>query len=368
MVGPGVSGGANIAIAKSGGMRATGLGLGLARLSSASASGSGAGIGNVPPTPAYASLSSQQHQTVASQDSKAGFLQLFENFYDSLADSRLLKQWLQEQLAKSNTLLEQLGKLEKERESSSGGLTVTQVEEFIERRVGPMRNEMEGLRRRVGELEEMLYKERQRGGGVKRRGSYVAAVTNAEVEEEKGPGSGRRGGVRVGEGGGYVFPERRDEGGGERDRDWERERERGSPANSLHSSPSFDHHRLSTSAVRLESALTSSHSHGQQHPPVPVSFPLPPQSSQHRPSPLGMERERERERDREREREPSRSWDRRRVAGTSNSNANVNHPINMNGRPDADRERDRDRDRDMQQRPPSSSVTPTQPQARVPSS
>jgi hypothetical protein len=153
-------------------------------------------------------------------------------------------------------------------------------------------------------LEEMLYKERQRGGGgggVARHKSYAL---NTEFEEEKGPG--RRASGRSSDASGYVFSERRKDPG---ERDWDREhherekdRERnpGSPAGSLHSSPSFDQHHLSTSAVRLESGPSHSHVH-------PV-FPLP-SSSQHPPSPLGTERQRERERERDRDRESSRAWE-----------------------------------------------------------
>jgi hypothetical protein len=117
-------------------------------------------------------------------------------------------------------------------------------------------------------LEEMLYKERQRGGGgggggVARHESYAL---NTEFEEGKGPG--RRASGRSSDASGYVFPERRKDPG---ERDWDREHHKrekdrepnhGSPAGSLHSSPSFDQHHLSTSAVRLESGPSHSHVHG----------------------------------------------------------------------------------------------------------
>ncbi|KAF8587570.1 hypothetical protein K439DRAFT_809634 [Ramaria rubella] len=336
-LGLGGGSGASVAIAKSGGMRTAGFGLGLGRVVVTS------GASAVPPTPAYASLASQQQRPGGSTshddggDGKTGFLQLFENFYDSLADSRLLKGWLQEQLAKSSALLGQLEK-EKERESGSGGasgsgVTLAQMEDLIERRVAPMRNEVDGLRRRVGELEEMLYREKERhrvrAVGVDRDRDRDGLGEEDVKLSRRGPGRPGQGDVG---GSGYVFPERerREEGGGER----ERERERGSPAGSLHSSPSFDQRRLSTSAVRLESgpshpnANATSHSHphphSHSHTHVHPVFPLPQVSTQHRPSPLGMERERERERD------TSRSYDRRRPAAEGSASTSVS-----NGRHDA---------------------------------
>ncbi|KAF9778606.1 hypothetical protein BJ322DRAFT_476339 [Thelephora terrestris] len=78
---------------------------------------------------------------------KNAFLAPFEKFYDSLADSKQLKEWLNQQLQKSNTLVNALHKSEKLEEM---------VETMVEKRIAPMREEMYGLRRRVEELEHAL--------------------------------------------------------------------------------------------------------------------------------------------------------------------------------------------------------------------
>lgn len=114
-------------------------------------------------------------------DPKSSFLTLFSDFYESLADSKLLKSWLHEQLVKSSGLIEQLEKAASGHANTSSSstppdisyptsstavtLTLAQLEELIERRLGPVRNETEGLRRRVGELEEMVYEVRKNGWG-----------------------------------------------------------------------------------------------------------------------------------------------------------------------------------------------------------
>lgn len=78
---------------------------------------------------------------------KNAFLAPFEKFYDSLADSKQLKEWLSQQLQKSNMLVNALQKSEKLEEV---------VEAMVEKRMAPMREEMYGLRRRVEELEHAL--------------------------------------------------------------------------------------------------------------------------------------------------------------------------------------------------------------------
>lgn len=78
---------------------------------------------------------------------KNAFLAPFEKFYDSLADSKHLKDWLSQQLQKSNTLVNALQKSEKLEEV---------VDTMVEKRMAPMREEMYGLRRRVEELEHAL--------------------------------------------------------------------------------------------------------------------------------------------------------------------------------------------------------------------
>lgn len=78
---------------------------------------------------------------------KNAFLAPFEKFYDSLADSKQLKDWLSQQLQKSNMLVNALQKSEKLEEI---------VEAMVEKRMAPMREEMYGLCRRVEELEHAL--------------------------------------------------------------------------------------------------------------------------------------------------------------------------------------------------------------------
>lgn len=68
-------------------------------------------------------------------------------FYDALADSKQLKSWLGEQLQKSNTLISSLQKHENLEEL---------VDSLVEKKVSGMREEIYGLRRKVGELENAL--------------------------------------------------------------------------------------------------------------------------------------------------------------------------------------------------------------------
>jgi len=98
---------------------------------------------------------------------KSSFLHLFSDFYDALADSKLLKGWLQEQLTRSGKLVDVL-----EEQAKKGGVNPSAaddhsasssgagMEEMLEKKLGPLKNELEGLRKRVGELEEALYWER----------------------------------------------------------------------------------------------------------------------------------------------------------------------------------------------------------------
>ncbi|KIJ53544.1 hypothetical protein M422DRAFT_241779 [Sphaerobolus stellatus SS14] len=126
------------------------------------------------------------------ETNKASFLHLFEDFYDALADSKLLKGWLQEQLTRSGKLVDVLeGQVKKHNAPSASaaaqgedvvmGVTPTALEEMLERKLAPLKNEMEGLRKRVGELEEMLYRERVAASGFS-------------------SGAGVKGGVKEGEG------------------------------------------------------------------------------------------------------------------------------------------------------------------------
>ncbi|KAF9651628.1 hypothetical protein BDM02DRAFT_3075185, partial [Thelephora ganbajun] len=87
---------------------------------------------------------------------KNAFLAPFEKFYDSLADSKQLKDWLGQQLQKSNMLVNALQKSEKLEEV---------VEAMVEKRMAPMREEMYGLLRRVEELEHALRISSSQGSG-----------------------------------------------------------------------------------------------------------------------------------------------------------------------------------------------------------
>lgn len=87
---------------------------------------------------------------------KDAFLAPFEKFYDSLADSKQLKEWLSQQLQKSNMLVNALQKSDKLEEM---------VEAMVEKRVAPMREEMYGLHRRVEELEHALRISSSQGSG-----------------------------------------------------------------------------------------------------------------------------------------------------------------------------------------------------------
>ena len=87
---------------------------------------------------------------------KNAFLAPFEKFYDSMADSKQLKDWLSQQLQKSNMLVNALQKSDKLEEV---------VETMVEKRIAPMREEMYGLRRRVEELEHALRISSTQGSG-----------------------------------------------------------------------------------------------------------------------------------------------------------------------------------------------------------
>ena len=87
---------------------------------------------------------------------KNAFLAPFEKFYDSLADSKQLKDWLSQQLQKSSTLVNALQKSDKLEEI---------VEAMVEKRIAPMREEMYGLHRRVEELEHALRISSSQGSG-----------------------------------------------------------------------------------------------------------------------------------------------------------------------------------------------------------
>lgn len=78
---------------------------------------------------------------------KAAFLQPFERFYDALNDSHQLKTWLAEQLSKTNALMASL-KDEKDRWEEA-------LDRAVDKKLGLFRAEMEVLKRRVDELEQV---------------------------------------------------------------------------------------------------------------------------------------------------------------------------------------------------------------------
>jgi len=106
---------------------------------------------------------------------KNAFLAPFEKFYDSIADSKQLKDWLGQQLQKSNTLVNALQKSEKLEEV---------VEAMVEKRMAPMREEMYGLRRRVEELEHALRISSSQGSAP------ALASQSGPTGYEKGKGRG----------------------------------------------------------------------------------------------------------------------------------------------------------------------------------
>jgi len=95
----------------------------------------------VPPTP------SSLHHPGYSGD-KSAFLAPFEVFYDALNDSKQLKNWLGEQLQRSNTLMQTLTQQQEKLNEI--------VESLVEKKVGGMRIEVASLHRRIEELEDAL--------------------------------------------------------------------------------------------------------------------------------------------------------------------------------------------------------------------
>lgn len=103
---------------------------------------------HVPPTP-----SSLQHPGYTGD--KSAFLAPFGIFYDALNDSKQLKNWLGEQLQRSNALIQSLTQQQDKINELVDGL--------VERKVAGMRHEMSGLHRRIEELEDVI-----RGGSGRR--------------------------------------------------------------------------------------------------------------------------------------------------------------------------------------------------------
>ncbi len=128
--------------------------------------------GNVPPTPTRLSMQAAAHHHYPAQNinpiattttfvpptpaalsppynqDKAAFLHPFERFYDALNDSRQLKNWLGDQLAKSGALMASLNE-ERERWDEV-------VDRAVDNKLGVYRAEVEALRTKVDELEDAL--------------------------------------------------------------------------------------------------------------------------------------------------------------------------------------------------------------------
>nr|GAT58762.1 predicted protein [Mycena chlorophos] len=178
----------------------------------------------VPPTP-----TSLQHATYSGD--KAAFLAPFEVFYDALNDSKQLKTWLGDQLQKSNALIHNLTQQQEKLNET--------VEHMVERRLAPMRAEMNGLYRRVDELEEALRAASDSGGAAGSKGKKPVRNGNAFGAD-------------------FTFPPRA--------------RRAPSPAGAGHDSETggspapFDSRRLSTSAMR-SSFETSSQRNTLNTPP-----------------------------------------------------------------------------------------------------
>ncbi|KAJ7696078.1 hypothetical protein B0H17DRAFT_417394 [Mycena rosella] len=186
----------------------------------------------VPPTPM------SLHHPGYSGD-KSAFLAPFEVFYDALNDSKQMKNWLGEQLQRSNTLIQSLTQQQEKLNET--------VDALVERKLGSMRAEMAGLHRKVDELEDALRLATGRrqsvdSGNLKAKGKQPLRNGNLVASET------------------YTFPprpqpdrprgessQRRPSPGWAQDRDPQNtvESENGSPA-------PFDARRLSLSATRLD--------------------------------------------------------------------------------------------------------------------
>ncbi len=120
----------------------------------------------VPPTP-----SSLHHPGYAGE--KSAFLAPFEMFYDALNDSKQLKNWLGDQLQKSQSLMQSLNQQQEQLHEV--------VESLVEKKVSAMRAEMGGMQRRIEQLEDAL-----RVANTGRRSSVdFAGPYNNRVKEKQ---------------------------------------------------------------------------------------------------------------------------------------------------------------------------------------
>ncbi|KAH9841847.1 uncharacterized protein C8Q71DRAFT_350839 [Rhodofomes roseus] len=135
----------------------------------------------VPPTPA-----TLHHPNYSSE--KSAFLSPFELFYDALADSKQLKNWLAEQMQKSQALSASLQRQQEQFDEL--------VEAAVEKRMGGMREEMYALHQRVEELEQAL-----RGRVVVPSQSYSPLTGSVTLK-----GKGKANGMAAAAQESYTFP------------------------------------------------------------------------------------------------------------------------------------------------------------------
>ncbi|KAJ7794186.1 hypothetical protein B0H14DRAFT_3159232 [Mycena olivaceomarginata] len=183
----------------------------------------------VPPTPM------SLHHPGYSGD-KSAFLAPFEVFYDALNDSKQLKNWLGEQLQRSNTLIQNLTQQQEKLNET--------VEGMVERKLAPMRAEISGLYRRVDELEDALRlatgrRQTLRNGNNSLLASESYTFPPRPQQQQQQPDR-TRGEPSRRASPGWPQPHDRD-----RDTQSTLESENGSPA-------PFDARRLSLSATRLD--------------------------------------------------------------------------------------------------------------------
>ncbi|KAF9007678.1 hypothetical protein BDZ89DRAFT_559256 [Hymenopellis radicata] len=119
----------------------------------------------VPPTP-----SSLHHPGYSGE--KSAFLAPFEMFYDALNDSKQLKNWLGDQLQKSQSLMQSLNQQQEQLHEV--------VESLVEKKVSAMRAEMGGMQRRIEQLEDAL-----RVANAGRRSSVDFAGPYNRVKEKQ---------------------------------------------------------------------------------------------------------------------------------------------------------------------------------------
>jgi hypothetical protein len=187
----------------------------------------------VPPTPA------SLHHPGYSGD-KSAFLAPFEVFYDALNDSKQLKNWLSEQLQKSNSLMQTLAQQQEKMSEIVNGL--------VEKKVCGMRDEIVCLHRRVEELEEALRSAKDAvpsvdvPAGSKTRGKQTSrnGILPGPVASET-----------------YTFPPvpstKRPDARPDSSPSWRLDREAPTMPESENGSPApYDVRRVSISAIRLD--------------------------------------------------------------------------------------------------------------------